>query len=71
MSILDKDFLQNITNEVKKINSFTDYKKYLKSDVQKILNAELLSHIVDYNSNEDLLVFYCIDIIILMMSSIF
>jgi hypothetical protein len=53
MSIFDKSFLKDITNKIKQINSWNEYDAYLKTDIQQILNAQLLSHIVDYDSGEN------------------
>lgn len=53
MTILDKTFLENITNDIQDIYTFDQYKQFLKTDIQNILRAELISHIFAYNSNED------------------
>jgi hypothetical protein len=53
MSILDKRFLENITNEIGKINTYDKYREYLKTDIQHILRAELLSHIFGEDSEAD------------------
>jgi len=45
----DKTFIKNILNDVRHIQSIPEYYTYLRSGITEIINAELLSHIIDYN----------------------
>ena len=52
-----KKIISSITNTIPQINTYREYERYLKHDVKTILHANLLSHVIDYNSNEDMCVF--------------
>lgn len=55
MSILDKRFLKDITNHVPEMTEFREYYAYLESpDIERVLNATVLCHDVEYDTNEDL-----------------
>lgn len=47
MSILYRNFIKQITTVVPTINNYDEYENYLKTGVQKLLQAELLSHIFE------------------------
>lgn len=51
-TILDKQFLKNITNLPTVLNTHDEYMKYLKSDVAQLLDATLLSHIVENGGSD-------------------
>lgn len=55
MSVLNREFLKFIARPLEKpLTTFRDYDAYLRSSrIHRLLDAELLSHIVDYDSNED------------------
>ena len=46
MSILDKSIIKTIINKPKDVfNNYDEFDNYLNNNVQKLLNAELLSHL--------------------------
>jgi Fe-S cluster biogenesis protein NfuA len=47
MSILNKKFIETISNKPNNITYFSEYEQYLKYGVKKLLDAELLSHIFE------------------------
>jgi len=53
MSIFDKSFIQSITNDnIPEFTHFQQYDTYLKTNVQKILSATLLSHIFEGSGSD-------------------
>jgi hypothetical protein len=47
MSVLDRNFLQDLTTLPPTLTNHSDYMTYLQTDVKGILDAELLSHIIE------------------------
>lgn len=47
MSVLDRSFIEAITNAPEEIGTFDEYNRYMKSGVRGILRAKVLSHVVE------------------------
>jgi hypothetical protein len=53
MSILDRSFLKSITNPIPAISDYRLFSNFYRRKIKHLLNAELLSHIVDENYYAD------------------
>lgn len=49
-TILDKSFLDAITNPPPELRNHSDFVRYIHRDIGGLLRAELLSHIIDVSS---------------------